>query len=519
MSSSHKIIRSASVVGGFTLISRALGLVRDVLMAASFGTSVWASAFVLAFTLPNLFRRLFGEGALASSFIPVFTEIRKKEGEPIAWEFAQKVFSLALLTFSGIVILGLAFAHWGSESALLSERWQLICSFSQIMFPYMLFICFAALFMAVLNSFKHFALPAFAPCLLNVCWIATLLATLSESDPALKIRAVCWAVLFAGILQMGIQIPKAMQYGFRFKFDPDLRDARVKRVLLLMGPAALGLAVTQLNVLLDRLFAMWAGDWAPAALFYSERLIYFPLGIFATALSTVLLPTYAQHAAGDQSHRMRETLENSTRALAFIMLPATIGLFMLARPITEALFGWGVFGSSSVELTARALTFYAPGLLVFSAAKLIVPAFYSLQDMRTPVRVAGIALGLNILLNLTFLFTLPTYWKHAGIAFATVFSEAVCAVILIRSLQRKIGRLAWAELRGSLVPHARAAILMGMLLFFLKPYLGSPDKIQQIIRLTGAILLASGSYFIMRLRSAEMAPLLARLKPPESPRS
>lgn len=458
-----KVIRSAFMVGGFTSMSRLFGLVRDFLTAGFFGTSLAMSSFVVAFTIPNLFRALFGEGALSSAFVPVFIETRRQDGDEKAWVFARKVISLVGTVLLVIVVLGVIAASVLADRPGLSPKLHLILSLSRIMFPYMLFICLAALSMGILNSYHAFALPASTPSLLNIIWILFLVfvcprlgATLEE-----KIYGLAWGILTAGIVQLAVQLPSLMKRGYRpgYAFDP--HDARVMRVFTLMGPAALGLAVTQVNVMVNRFLASWIASWAPAALFYAERLLYFPQGILATAMSTVLLPVFAGHAARADHAQIRETLNHSLRTLLFVMAPASIGLLVLARPIVQMIYEWGQFTEQSTMLTARALMFYAPGLFVFCLAKVFVPAFYATQDTRTPVKVGLMSVAINFTLNLAFIFTLPLYWKHAGLALAMVISEGFNGITLGRFLHRRLGSPGWMQILASAGRATIAAVIMG----------------------------------------------------------
>jgi len=473
------IIRSSGVVGGFTMLSRALGLVRDVLMASVFGTSAAMSAFVIAFRIPNLFRRLFGEGALSSAFIPVFAEALERDGKDAAWSLARKIVTMFGLLLLGIVLLGVLLAGLaraglpgpdpaaagaaGSHGASLVAQARRVLPLFQILFPYMFFICLVALSMGVLNSFDHFALPAATPCLLNCVWIVALLALSPLFGPSQdqRIFGVAWGILGAGLVQLVVQLPALMRRGYLPGLSFAWRDARVRKVLLLMGPAALGMGITQINILVDNALAFFVGTWAPAALFYAERLIYFPLGIFATALGTVLLPVFSRHAARLRPDQIRATLNQSLRMLMFVMVPAAVGLLVLARPIIRLLFERHDFTAVSTMLTARALLFYAPGLVAFSLCKVFVPAFYSQQDTRTPVRIGIRIVGLNIALNLLFVITFPLYFKHAGLALATVLAETTNGVVLGYILHRRLGDPGWARIAGSILRVLGAAAVMG----------------------------------------------------------
>ena len=458
-----KVLRSVGVVGGFTLLSRSLGMLRDIIIAFFFGTSLQASAFFVAFTIPNLFRRLFGEGALSAAFIPVFMETRTREGDKAAWDMGAKVVTMTSAILSAIAIIGVLLFSVGLRIPSVSARWLVTFELARIMFPYVVLICIAALCMAVLNSFKHFSTPAFAPSLLNLILIILMLGIFPfmEAESPGRAKVLSWGVLLAGVAQLGIQLPALKRFGCPFRFSTQWNDPRVRKMLLLMGPAALGMAVTQFNVLLDRLLAMWIGPWAPAALFYSERMVYFPLGIIATAMGTVLLPTFSSHAAMDDHESMADTITHSLRQLAFIMAPAAMGLLVLSPNILSAIFEWnGSFDAQSTLLSSRALMFYAPGLVVFSASKVFVPAFYAMQDTKTPVRIGIYVVLLNLLMNIAFILILPEFWKHAGMALSTVLAELFGMATLGGILSRRVNNIQWRTVANAFVRYTACAAIM-----------------------------------------------------------
>lgn len=509
----NRILRSAGVVGAFTLMSRALGLARDVLMASAFGTSLMMSAFVLAFTVPNLFRRLFGEGALSSALVPVLVETREKEGDPEAWALVNRVLSLlaVVLTLVTFVVIGFA-----SVVSFESVRMTAVFDLLQIMMPYMIFICLAAVSMGILNAFHHFAVSSFAPCILNIFWIGTLLFVVPHlgEAPEDKIRAVAWAVLFAGFFQWAVQWPVLRRFGWQPAVSTDWKDEKVRRVVCLMGPMALGMAVTQLNVMIDRVLAMWVSPEAPSALFFSERLIYFPLGIFATALSTVLLPVFSGHASRHDREKIRDGITDGLRHILFIMIPAAVGLLVLAHPIVRMIFEWKAFGADSTWMTALALQCYAPGLVVFSLAKIFIPAFYAQQDTKTPVRVGVCAVGLNLVLNVIFILTLPQSIKHAGIAFATVLSETFSIVALALILQRRLGPPDWRRVGFSAVRASAAAVLMGVVAISVYRLFPAGDKLGQIVAVLSSMAAAGGTYLLGSLlfRAPEIPELMRAIR-------
>ena len=314
MSEQRGILRSAGLVGICTMASRVLGLIREMLMAVFLGTTLASSAFVVAFTIPNLFRRLFGEGALSAAFVPIFSRVLEGEGRPAAAALANRVLTLMTLVLGLITVVIMAGAYVASDTVD-SEKASLVFRLLTIMMPYMLFICIVALAMAILNSLGHFLVPALTPVVLNLVWIGGLLIVCADADApqVVQVRGLAWVILIAGIVQAVIQFPVLAREGIYPAFRSFRGDPRVKEMLLLMAPAALGMGVHQINVLVDRLLAMWVGDWAPAALSYSERLIYLPLGIFATALGTVLLPTFSRQAAQTDHDAIKRTLNDALR--------------------------------------------------------------------------------------------------------------------------------------------------------------------------------------------------------------
>ena len=510
-------------MGVFTLLSRFLGLVRDVLMAGFFGTSQAMGGFVIAFTLPNLFRRLFGEGALSAAFIPVFIDTRAKEGLAAAWHLAHRVLSLlavvlTLLTLAG-VLLATAGLLWAEPTGMTATVLRL----SRIMLPYMIFICMVALCMAILNSFHHFAVPAATSSILNIVWIGTLLVLVPLVGETLeqKVTVVAWSVLVAGLLQLLVQYPILKRHGYRLQFQLPEDDPRVKRVLVLMGPAALGMGVGQVNVLIDKLLAGWIGPWAPAALFYSERLIYFPLGIFATALSTVLLPTFSGHVSERNETAMKEMMRDSLGYILFVMVPASVGLAALAGPIVSMIFEWGEFGEVSHRQTTLALLFYAPGLAVFSLAKVFVPVFYAHQDTRTPVYVGLGAVALNLTLNLLAVWTWPHAMKHAGLAFATVLSSTFNVFVLAYIVHRRIGSPGWRPIIRRFFRCVAISLLMGALCILVERWFldllagwGWPVKTALILSVGLAIAAGVAVYLLLSMLTGapEMKGMLRTLR-------
>jgi len=500
------VYRPSAVIAAFTGLSRVLGLAREILMATLFGTTLAKSAFDVAFTIPNLFRRLFGEGALSAALVPVLTETVTKEGLDEANKLVSRAMTmlgttLAVLVLGGVLMVT-AVLRFGPE---LGAKSAAVLPLLRLMLPYMFFICLVAMCMAVLNSLHHFALPAATPVLLNVVWIAVLVLLCPKMGtlPSEQIYGVAFGILIAGAVQLAVQLPVLLRHGIRPVVSFAWRDRRITSILVLMGPAALGMGVHQVNVCIDKLLALWAAPWAPAALTFAERLVYLPLGIFATALGTVLLPTYSRQAAEGNHDEIRNTLRHATSNLMIVMIPAAVGLGVLAVPIVRLAFEWrrGIFDAESTMETARALWFYAPGLVVFSLYKMLVPAFYALKDTRTPVCIGLRVVGLNFVLNVLFVLTWPQAYKHAGLALATVIASMVNSAVLAWVLTRRIGSPGWKEIAGRAAKTAVAACVMGLVAHGAYPRLeslmgatGLPAKVVQLAAVCATIAIAVAVY-------------------------
>lgn len=442
-----------------------LGFVREVLMAYCFGTSLIKSAFDVAFRVPNMLRSLFGEGALSAAFVPTLTETLTKEGPDATRRLAGRVAALLAGALGLVLVAGLAGVSLAMTAVEPGGRADTVLSLLRILLPYMFFICMVAMLSAVLNVHHRFVLPAMGPVLLNVVWIGALVWVwfAFRDRPETAIRVVCWAIVAAGAAQLAMLWAAASSVGGRMDLDIGWRDERVRRMLTLMGPAALGIAVYQANIMVSGILALLVGPWAPAALSYAERLVYLPLGLFATALGTVLLPAFSRHAAEDRVSEIRETLAESLRSLMLVLLPAATLLSVLATPVVEAIFSWkgGRFHGDSITYTARALACYAPGLVVFSTVKLLAPVFYAFKDMRTPVRAACVAMAVNLVLNLVAVFTWPAGYEHAGMALATVFASLVNTMMLAVALSHRIGAYGGRDVVFAVARMAVAAALMG----------------------------------------------------------
>ncbi|MDP8235472.1 MAG: murein biosynthesis integral membrane protein MurJ [Candidatus Erginobacter occultus] len=452
---SHQVTRSASVVGGATLVSRVLGLVRDILTAGVFGTGTALSAFVVAFTIPNLFRKLLGEGALTAAFVPVFTEYRERRGNGAGWRVASIIFSLSTLVLGALVVLGFILIWAITGTFELSERFLLVFGLLRIMLPYLFFICLVGLAMGILNSLRHFAVPAFSPVILNLVWIASLFFICPRfgEDPSRRIFGLAIGVLIGGAIQLGVQVPVLRKKGFPFKFIPDWRDPAARKIALLMGPGILGFAVFQINTALDGFLALVIGPNAPAALFFGNRLVQFPLGVFGLAFATAVLPVMARLMARGERAEFIGAFSHGLRSVLLITVPAAAGLIVLRRPIISLIFQRGAFGPESAAATAWVLLWYSLGLPAFAALKIITQGFYSCQDTKTPVKIGFCAMLLNLGLNLAVVFNpwLREHFREGGLALSTSIAALLNAGALYWLFRRRLGMIRGKELLAFLI--------------------------------------------------------------------
>jgi len=461
MSQKH-IIKSAGIIGFATVISRVLGFVRDIIIARFFGTARYAEAFVVAFRIPNMLRDLVGEGATNAAFVPVMSEYLVKKKEEF-WELANVILNLLLAVLSLITILGILLSPLIVRliaPGFLSdpEKFSVTVQLTRIMFPYILLIGLAAYAMGVLNSLKHFSAPAFAPCLLN---LAIIICAMIWGESVMGLAS---GVLIGGVLQLSIQIPVLYKKGLRFSFTKNLRHPAAKKIGILLLPRILGSCVYQLNLFINTVLASLSGivgAGGVAALYYANRIFQFPLAIFGIAIAQAALPTMSREALETEPDKLKQTLSFSLRAINFIIVPASIGLIVLAVPITKTLFERGRFDHYSTLITANALIFYSIGLFSYAGIKILVTCFYSLKDTLTPVKIASISLVLNILLSIIFMFPL----KVGGLALAASISGAVNFFMLFFILRQKIGSLDGNKILSSFIKVAIAGLAMAVIAY------------------------------------------------------
>ncbi len=473
-----QILKSASVITLVTIASRIFGYVRDQRITLLLGTSQLADSFVLAYRIPNLLRRLVAEGAMTAAFIPVFTGYLAEKPREEVWEFANRLFWTMAVLLAAIAVLGMIFSPsvvnlFTALDPAKTQHWDRAIELNRIIFPYIFFIGLAAMAMAILNSFHIFGLPAATPILLNISIIVFSIGAVWQHfrDPAVALSV---GVVVGGALQFLAQVPLLVKQGMRFRLGISFRDPGVRSVGRLMVPVFLGGAVYQINIFVDTIFATSAKmpEGSLSSLYVADRVMELVLGGYAIAVATAILPMMAHQAAVHDFEAMKRTFAFALRIVSFITIPAMVGLIVLREPIISVLFQHGEFSSTSTELTARALLYYAMGLPAFAAVKLIVPAFYSSQDTRTPVRVAIYALALNIVFNLLFIKTFFQTFYNGGPALATSLSAYFNFFALFVIFRLRFGRLGTLHILVSLAKVSVCAALMGGLCWVMLRYSG-----------------------------------------------
>lgn len=439
MSTNKAVAKSASVIGGFTLFSRVLGFVRDVVIARMFGTGMHSQAFVVAFRIPNLLRDMVAEGAVNAAFVPVFSEYSARKSKEEFWHLANCLLNLLLIVLAALTILGVALSPWivrliAPGFSLDALKFQETVRLTRIMYPYLLLIALSAYSMGILNSLKHFSLPAFAPCLLNIS-IIVFAVIYGEGTLGLAL-----GVLAGGVLQLAVQIPMLHKKGFRYRPALELRHPGIRQIRKLILPRIFSSCIYQLNLFVDTMLGSLAhivGQGAISALYFANRVFQFPLGIFGIAIAQAALPTLTCQALEDNLDNFKKTLNFSLTAVFMIMLPVSALMVALSRPIVAALFQGGRFEADSTEITAGALMFYALSLSFYSANKVLVSGFFSLKDTKTPLKITAASLLVNIVFNLILMYPL----KLKGLALATSLSGLSNFIILFYCLRKKIGPL------------------------------------------------------------------------------
>ncbi len=519
MSENIKVAKAAGVVGAATLLSRIMGYVRDMVMSWSFGTSAAADAFYVAYRIPNMLRELLAEGSMSAAFIPVFTETLTKGTKKEARHLANAVFARLLVILVIVTGIGIIFAPyivktiaWGWKIKDHRETFLLASSLTQMMFPYLLFIGLAALAMGMLNSLRAFLTPALSPVMLNVMTISGVVFLAPRMPEPIMGAAI--GVVLGGICQFLIQLPGLQMQGMMLKPQFTPSHPGVRKIGRLALPVFFSSSVTQLNIFISTILASFLATGSITFLFYGMRFIHFPLGIFGVAIATAVLPTLSAQAARQEMENFRETLSLGLRLVFFIMFPAMAGLIMLRIPIVNLLLEHGEFSRLSTLGTASALLYYAVGLWAFAGVRVLSQAFYSLQDTKTPVKIAILALATNIILSVLFM---QTPLQHGGLALATSLAAMLNTVLLTKRLRKKIGRMDGRRIFASLLKIVPASIVMGAIGWWVSrnPVWDLPGNIPYKIEWLAGGMAASVAFYVLAMwvmRSEELAFLWGMIR-------
>ncbi len=460
------LLQSTAMITAPTLVSRILGYVRDMLQAFFLGTGIGADAFTIAYIIPNLLRSLTAEGSLTAAFIPTFTRVRRRGPQERSRDFANAVFYSLAVVVVGLVLLGIILAPvlvkiLATGYSQVPGKMELTVSLLRIMFPYILFISLAALCSAILNSYFKFGLAAASSIFFNLAMILTVFL-LARKTPS-PAYAFAVGVIVGGLLQLVVQLPAVRRQGISLTPRLDFKDAAVRKVGKLMLPGILGLGIFQINLALSRMLASQLAEGSVSALYYATRVTELTLGLFSIAVAKALLPDLSVQAADANLDGMKKTFLFALKFIAVVTLPAAVGLFLLARPIIQVLFERGAFHRDSTELTVTALVFFAVGLPFSSGNRILKKAFFSLEDTKTPVKVAAVSLVLYLGLALGLMRVLGL----GGLALGLALTEGFYFLMLWRLLRQKMGRIPH---RGLLVFVGKILLctgIMGTVVYFL----------------------------------------------------
>ena len=515
----ERLLTATTVVSFMTVLSRITGLARDVAFSAWFGSSPIMEAFIVAFRVPNLMRRFFAEGAFSQAFVPVISEYRTHKSHAETRELVGNVagtlgVALFVVTALGVIAAPLLILVFAPGFLAKPGQFDLAVEMLRFTFPYVLFVSLTAFAGSALNAHRRFAVAAFTPVLLNVVMIvfAGLVGPMLD-DPALGLAG---GVFAAGVVQLVFQVPFLKRLDLLPRPRISLRHEGVRRILSLMGPSIFGSSVMQISILLDTLIASFLLAGSVSWLYYSDRLIEFPLGVLGVALATVILPRLSEHHATRSSQTFSDTLDWALRLVVFIGVPAAVGLALLAEPLMATLFLHGEFTQRDVGMAAASLRAYAPGLLAFILVKVLAPGYFARQDTRTPVKVGLQSLALGMALAVAFVLVLVrTEWApaHAGIAASTACSALANAGLLLAGLRKQgvyRARVGWKALALRV---AVASVVMALVLEAGRAYVGDwfgMSTMQRVGSLAGLVCGGAAVYFLvcyllgMRLRELRM---------------
>ncbi|NOY53123.1 MAG: murein biosynthesis integral membrane protein MurJ [Deltaproteobacteria bacterium] len=501
MGKNQEIAKAAGIIGSATFLSRILGYLRDVIVANLFGAGLATDAFIVASRIPNYLRRLFGEGTLNASLVPVFSEYLTRRSKSEAWELANVVMTSISALVTLLTLLGIFFAPWVVRGLAPGfsdnpEQFALAVLLTRVTFPFAVFIGISAAVMGVLNSLKHFGAPALAPAILNIMMI--LCALFLSPHLSVPILSLSIGILLGGIFQLLVQVPFLWKRGFRFRFRFQPRHPGFQRVVRLMVPGIIGQSVLQINIFIGNILASFLPTGSISFLFFADRLVQFPLGVFGISAATAMLPTLSQHAAEKNLPGMVETLGRTMRLVIFLMLPSLVGLSVLSVPIVSALFQRGNFSYSATVATAQALLYYSLGLWAFAEVRVVAQVYYALQDTWTPMKIGATAVLANVVLSLVLMGPL----KHGGLALANSLSSMLNVSLLVWILRKRVGPLGGTAFLRLLLKILPASAILGFCAYYgagTALWKLHGHTLEKFYRLGWGILLGGGGYTVMCL--------------------
>ena len=491
------LLKSLAAVSSMTLFSRVLGFARDAIVARVFGAGLATDAFFVAFKLPNLLRRIFAEGAFSQAFVPILAEYKSKQGEDATRVFVAYVSGLLTLVLAIVTIAGMLAAPWvimvtAPGFADTADKFALTTQLLKITFPYILLISLASLVGAILNTWNRFSVPAFAPTLLNVSMIGFALFAAPLFHP--PVLALAWAVTVGGVLQLFYQLPHLKKIGMLVLPRISLRDEGSLRVVKQMGPAILGVSVSQISLIINTIFASFLASGSVSWMYYADRLMEFPSGILGVALGTILLPSLSRSFASGNHDEYCRLMDWGLRLCFLLALPSAVALGILAKPLTVSLFQYGKFSATDAMMTQKALVAYSVGLMGLIVVKVLAPGFYSRQDIKTPVKIAIVTLIMTQLMNLAFIGPL----KHAGLALSIGLAACINASLLYWQLRKQkifTPQPGWQGflLRLVIAVVVMAAALLGVL--SVMPEWSQGTMAWRLLRLMAVVAVGGIAYF------------------------
>ncbi len=516
MSERKGILKAAGILGSATILSRIMGMVRDMVTSRLFGAGMATDAFFAAFQIPNMLRRFFAEGALTAAFVPTFSETLVQEGEEKARELANLCFTLLTVVVALITLLGILFSPLIIKLMFpgfmsVPGKFELTVLLNRVMFPYLFFISLVALCMGILNTVRHFFTPAISTVFLNIAMI--LAALLLRPFFQYPITALAVGVLLGGLIQLLLQLPVLWNKGFPIRPQFGFNDQKVRKIALLMLPATLGVGVYYLNITVGNILASLLPQGSVSYLYYAQRLFEFPQGVFTVSVAQAVLPAMSRQAAEGDLDAMKDSLNYGVRLTLFVTIPALVGLVVCAEPLMTLLFMGGKFDYTMAQQSARALVYYSVGLSCVALVRVLAPAFYALKDTKTPVITAFI----SFVLNLGFSLWLMEPLKHGGLALASSLSALANMLLLFWLLRRKTGLLGGRRMLRTALSASAASLPMGLVAWWMAGLLDWSQSGQKLLKAAGLSAVVLSALLIYGLfsrlfRSEEAAEFLGLVK-------